>query len=114
APDTPRDKSYAEDVAPTAPAAPRPVNRDLRAGAESGWDYGSRWLKDGKTLATIPPTDHVPVDFKHFVWNLERPVARRCAAAGDTACAADFEKQADARKAAISKYLWSAQDKRFV
>jgi alpha,alpha-trehalase len=48
------------------------------------------------------------------MWNLETSIARRCAAAGDTACAADFEKQADARKAAISKYLWSAQDKRFV
>jgi alpha,alpha-trehalase len=112
--DTPRDESYAEDVATTAAAAPRPVNRDLRAGAESGWDYGSRWLKDGKTLATIHTTDIVPVDLNSLMWNLETSIARRCAAAGDAACAADFGKQAYARKAAIGKYLWSAQDKRFV
>jgi alpha,alpha-trehalase len=111
--DTPRDESYAEDVATTAAAAPRPVNRDLRAGAESGWDYSSRWLKDGKTLATIHATDIVPVDLNSLMWNLEKSIARRCTAAGDTACGADFDKQADARKAAMARYLWSAKDQRF-
>ena len=115
--DTPRDESYAEDVATDAAAAPRPasqVNRDLRAGAESGWDYGSRWLRDGRTLATIHTTDIVPVDLNSLMWNLEQAIARRCAAAGDTARAADFAKQADARRIAIAKYLWSAADQRFV
>ncbi|WP_298688512.1 alpha,alpha-trehalase TreF [uncultured Sphingomonas sp.] len=115
--DTPRDESYAEDVATDAAAAPRPaaqVNRDLRAGAESGWDYGSRWLKDGRTLATIHTTDIVPVDLNSLMWNLERAIARRCKAAGDTACAAAFEKQAAARQRAITTYLWSAADTRFV
>ncbi|PXA86047.1 trehalase [Nostoc sp. 3335mG] len=111
--DTPRDESYAEDVATTAAAAPRPVNRDLRAGAESGWDYSSRWLKDGRTLATIHATDIVPVDLNSLMWNLEMSIARRCTALGDTACATDFTKQADARKTAVAKYLWSAKDKRF-
>jgi len=114
--DTPRDESYAEDVATAAAAAPRPaaqVNRDLRAGAESGWDYGSRWLRDGHTLATIHTTDIVPVDLNSLMWNLEKAIARRCVAAGDTGCAADFGKQADARRIAITKYLWSATDARF-
>ncbi len=47
--DTPRDESWREDVA-TAAAASRPaaaVYRDLRAAAESGWDFSSRWLGDG-------------------------------------------------------------------
>ncbi len=112
--DTPRDESYAEDVSTTAVAAPRPVNRDLRAGAESGWDYGSRWLRDGKTLATIHTTDIVPVDLNSLMWNLEMSIAHRCTTAGDAACAADFEKQADARKMAMAQYLWSAKEERFV
>jgi alpha,alpha-trehalase len=114
--DTPRDESYAEDIATAAAAAPRPaaqVNRDLRAGAESGWDYGSRWLKDGKTLSTIHTTEIVPVDLNSLMWNLETSIARRCTAVGDTACAAEFSKQAGARKAAMAKYLWSAKDRRF-
>lgn len=115
--DTPRDESYAEDVATARQAAPRAagtVNRDLRAGAESGWDYGSRWLRDGRTLATIHTTDIVPVDLNSLLWNLEKSIARRCSAAGDTRCAQDFEAQADARKAAMTRYLWSAKERRFV
>lgn len=115
--DTPRDESYAEDVATSAAAAPRlagQTNRDLRAGAESGWDYSSRWLRDGKTLATIHTTDIVPVDLNSLLWNLEISIARRCAALGDTACARDFTRQAATRKAAITRWLWSAQEQRFV
>lgn len=114
--DTPRDESYAEDVATAAAAAPRAaadVNRDLRAGAESGWDYGSRWLRDGRTLATIHTTDIVPVDLNSLMWNLEQAIARRCADAGDTACAADYRRRADVRRAAITKYLWSTAERRF-
>ncbi|WP_068081131.1 alpha,alpha-trehalase TreF [Novosphingobium rosa] len=115
--DTPRDESYAEDVATSAQAAPRPAgqtNRDLRAGAESGWDYSSRWLRDEKTLSTIHTTDIVPVDLNSLMWNLEVSIARRCKALGDTACAQDFTRKAEARKAAISKWLWSAPEQRFV
>jgi len=115
--ETPRDESYAEDVATAKAAAPRPageVNRDLRAGAESGWDYGSRWLKDGRTLATIHTIDIVPVDLNSLLWNLETAIARRCAALGDPTCARAFTARADARKAAITKYLWSARERRFV
>ncbi len=115
--DTPRDESYAEDIATAAAAAGRAapqVNRDLRAAAESGWDFSSRWLADGNTLATIHTTDIVPVDLNSLMWNLEKAIARRCTAVGDTACARAFETRAAARGVAIGKYLWSAGDKRFV
>lgn len=114
--DTPRDESYTEDRATAAAAAPRPaadVNRDLRAGGETGWDFSSRWLRDGKTLATIHTTDIVPIDLNSLLWTLEKSIARRCKAAGDTACAQDFERQAEARRAAMFKYLWIPGDQRF-
>ena len=53
--DTPRDESWLEDVE-TAKHSGRPPNevyRDLRAGAASGWDYSSRWLRDAGRLASI-------------------------------------------------------------
>lgn len=114
--DTPRDESYAADVATDRAAAPRPaadVNRDLRAGAESGWDYGSRFLRDGKTLATIDTTAIVPIDLNSLLWAMEKAIARRCADADDTACATDFTARAERRKAAIAKYLWFAKEGRF-
>ncbi|WP_267387246.1 alpha,alpha-trehalase TreF [Sphingomonas sp. GC_Shp_3] len=114
--DTPRDESYTEDVATstTAGRSPGQVNRDLRAGAESGWDYSSRWLADGKTLATIHTTDIVPVDLNSLLWNLETSIARRCTAVGDVACARDYTARATKRLSAINRYLWSAADQRFV
>jgi alpha,alpha-trehalase len=114
--ETPRDESYAEDRATANAAAPRPagmVDRDLRAAAESGWDFGSRWLADGRTLSTIHTTDIVPVDLNSLMWNMERSIARRCAALGDQACARDFTGRADARRAAIFKYLWIGREGRF-
>ncbi|MEP9402839.1 alpha,alpha-trehalase TreF [Sphingomonas sp. VNH70] len=106
---TPRDESWREDVE-TARASGRPagqVYRDLRAGAESGWDYSSRWLADGATLATIDTTRLLPADLNSLLWGLERAIASRAAAFGDTAAARDFTAKADARKAAIDRWLWS-------
>jgi alpha,alpha-trehalase len=114
--DTPRDESYALDVATAESVRSRPtasVYRDLRAGAESGWDFSSRWFKDGKAIATIHTIDIVPVDLNSLLWNLETSIARRCREAGDPACAADFVERANARKAAMAKYLWSRRENRF-
>ena len=114
--DTPRDESYAADIATARAAAPRPageVDRDLRAGAESGWDYGSRFLRDRRTLATIDTTQIVPIDLNSLLWAMEQALARRCKAAGDTACASDFTARAAKRAAAITRYLWLPAESRF-
>ena len=97
--DVPREESYREDVA-TAQAATRPapqVYRDLRAAAESGWDFSSRWLADGRTLATIRTTDLVPVDLNSIMAQLETVLADAHAAAGADEQALAF---ADPRRAA--------------
>ncbi|MEG3179015.1 trehalase family glycosidase, partial [Sphingomonas sp. RB3P16] len=88
--DTPRDESYAEDVTTAAKAAPRPAadtQRNLRAGAESGWDFSSRWLRDPQSLTTIHTTDIVPVDLNSLLWAMERRIAERCRKADDAPCA---------------------------
>src|SRR5277367_1010368 len=61
--DAPRDESYKEDVE-TAAGSGRPpalVYRNLRAAAESGWDFSSRWFTDGKTLGTVRTLSILPV-----------------------------------------------------
>jgi len=106
---TPREESYREDVA-TAAESGRPadeVYRDLRAAAESGWDFSSRWLADGRHLTTIETTALVPVDLNALLYGLERAIAAGCARRGDRGCAADFERRAAARAAAIRRYLWN-------
>src|SRR3569623_113091 len=69
----PRDESFRQDV-DAARRSGRPedeVYRALRAGAESGWDFSSRWLGDGRSLATIRTTDIAPVDLNSLMQQLE-------------------------------------------
>lgn len=107
--DTPREESYLEDVL-TARDSGRPVHevyRDLRAGAESGWDYSSRWLGDHRRLSSIRTTAILPVDLNGLLYRLERLIARLSERHGDTACAEDYRRRAEARRAAVDRYLWS-------
>ncbi|WP_431824713.1 alpha,alpha-trehalase TreA [Burkholderia sp. F1] len=108
--DMPRDESYLEDVKTAQAASGRPANqvwRDLRAGAESGWDYSSRWFGDGKTLATIRTTSIVPVDLNSLMFHLETTIVKGCTLARDVACVADFTARAEQRAKAINHYLWN-------
>lgn len=110
--ETPRDESHREDVE-TARASGRDaatVYRHLRAGAESGWDFSSRWLADGRTLAKIDTVNIVPIDLNSLLYGLEKRIAEECAAVQDGACAQDFAAKALARQRAIETYLWNARD----
>ena len=112
---TPRDESWREDVE-TAKASGRPVAevyRDLRAGAESGWDFSSRWLPDGRTLTTIDTTNVLPADLNSLLWGMERAIADGAAKTGDAATARDFTDRAAKRGAAIERWLWSEGEGRY-
>nr|WP_230206642.1 trehalase family glycosidase [Novosphingobium sp. Gsoil 351] len=99
---TPRDESWREDIA-TAAASDRPareVYRDLRAGAESGWDFSSRWLDDS-SLSSIRTTSIAPVDLNAFLFGLETAIAQ----SGDTDAPA-YTRRAQDRQAAIQRHFW--------
>jgi len=107
--DTPRDESYPEDIA-TAALTARPhaqLWRDLRAGSESGWDFSSRWLADGHTLGTIHTTEILPVDLNALMAHLEQALAYGYAVSHQAALGEQYSARANARIAAINRYLWS-------
>lgn len=105
---SPRDESYGLDVALAARAGrPAPqVYRDLRAAAESGWDFSSRWFADGRSLQTIHTADLVEPDLNSLLYGLERAIGAECRREGDRACAASFDRQADLRAQAVRRWLW--------
>jgi alpha,alpha-trehalase len=114
--DTPRDESFAEDretaaLAPTRPA--EKIYRDLRAGAESGWDFSSRWLADPQNLSTIRTTTIVPVDLNALLWVMETRIADGCRQVADTRCRIEFTRRADQRKASVDRYLWVSRKSRY-
>jgi alpha,alpha-trehalase len=109
--DTPRDESYREDVA-LARETRRPsaaLYRDIRAAAESGWDFSSRWFADGESLSTIETASIIPVDLNSLLFGLERAIAEGCARILDEACKAEFQSRARARAAAVNLHLWDGQ-----
>lgn len=108
----PRPEGYKEDVA-VAMQAKRPASRmylDIRAAAESGWDFSSRWLADGQTMSTIHTTDIVPVDLNSLLFNLEETIADAYDALHQKRLAARFRDVARRRQAAISRYCWHQPD----
>jgi alpha,alpha-trehalase len=108
--DTPRDESYREDT-DLAHASQRPapqVFRDIRAAAESGWDFSSRWFADGHTRTTIDTTEILPIDLNSLLFGLEKAISSGCRRRADHACADEFAHRAATRRMAIDHYLWDA------
>jgi alpha,alpha-trehalase len=109
--DTPRDESYREDVAlaQRSGRTPAEVYRDIRSAAESGWDFSSRWLADGRRLETIETSAILPVDLNSLLYGLERAIEQGCARLHDETCVRDYAQRASQRRAAMDRLLWNAQ-----
>jgi len=109
----PRDESWRHDVE-TARRSNRPTDtiyRELRASAESGWDFSSRWLGDGRRLATIRTTDIAPVDLNSLMQHLEQILGKAYALSSDSAKAQIYAAKAGARADAIRRLMWRERDR---
>jgi alpha,alpha-trehalase len=108
--DSPRDESYREDteLAKASGRIPKQLYRDLRAAAESGWDFGSRWFADGHSLATINATQIIPIDLNSLLFGLEEAIRAGCEHAHESACASEFAHRSAARRESVNRYLWDA------
>jgi alpha,alpha-trehalase len=104
----PRQEAYKEDVAVAARSSNKYIYRELRSGAESGWDFSSRWFSNDKDLSTIRVTQFVPVDLNALLYHLELTLAKAQQLAGNPQKAAQYKRAAQKRKAGIEKYCWSA------
>lgn len=104
---TPRPESFREDFAlgESLPAERRDAfYRDVRAAAESGWDFSSRWMRDPSDLRSLETTALVPVDLNSLLFHSERTIAALRAfrgRPGDAEVAARFARAAEGRRAAL-------------
>jgi alpha,alpha-trehalase len=103
----PRPESYKPDyeLGQTLPQAERAVfYRNVRATAESGWDFSSRWMRDSSDLRTLETTDLVPVDLNSLLYHAEQTIAalrRFRGESGDREVAARFSQAAEERRRAL-------------
>ncbi len=110
---TPRPESYREDfrlAESLTPTAQRALYTNIRAAAESGWDFSSRWMRDAKDLRTLETIELAPVDLNSLLYHAERTIAallRKRNGTGDAARSASFEAAALKRRDALRRYAFS-------
>jgi len=105
----PRPESYREDeqtASKVDPVARQTIFSNLAAGAESGWDYSSRWFSDRNDLVTIDTTDVIPVDLNVIMYRNEQVLSHLYEVIGDTVLSQWFAEAAAARLKAIEAVFW--------
>ena len=113
---TPRPESRREDTETVALAASqntRKVFVDLRAAAESGWDFSSRWFTDPQKIETIHTTDMVAVDLNCLLYQLETTIAEAYTLLKQPLLARKFRLAAEKRAEAVRRFCWSDKSKFF-
>ncbi len=107
---SPREESFAEDVE-IGRHIDESANfyRNMRTGAESGWDFSSRWFADGGGRSSIRITDLVPVDLNIFLFQTEELLSRMYQREGKFKLSARYDTLASSRRTAIQKYLWDEE-----
>lgn len=109
---TPRPESYREDVELAAQAAEKhgipaeSIFRDIRAAAESGWDFSSRWFEDPDDFSSIHTTDIVPIDLNCLLYHLEKAIAEAYLLCDNRRMHLLYEEKARRRSIAIQTYCW--------
>jgi alpha,alpha-trehalase len=105
----PRQESYKEDFTLGKDLATEDAKKlfnNLRSGAESGWDFTSRWFADPMDIATIQTTDIIPIDLNALLYGTEQLLTKYFKELGDAAKSAAYAKKAEDRVMLINKYCW--------
>lgn len=113
---TPRPESLREDVETAERAENANKEKlflDLRAGAESGWDFSSRWFRNVRDIESIHTTDIVPVDLNCLLYQLEMTIAETYQLLRQPILKRKFQAFAEKRARAITKYCWDDREQFF-
>jgi alpha,alpha-trehalase len=109
---TPRPESYREDIELACESFTKhntpaeAVYRHLRAAAESGWDFSSRWFADETDFSSIHTTDIIPVDLNCLMHHLEQTLSEAYAVDHSHSMSALYRQKAGQRAAMIQTYFW--------
>lgn len=109
---TPRPESLKEDTETAALAPDRQPDRlflHLRAAAESGWDFSSRWFLNDNDIRTIHTADIIPVDLNSLLYQLELTIAEAYQLIRQPILARRFQTAAERRSRAIQDYCWDGK-----
>lgn len=105
---TPRPESYIEDIELVSEIEEdlKPSTyKDIRAAAESGWDFSSRWFENSQEMKSIQTTDILPVDLNSILYGMEKKLSEWTSGEKSK----NYRKKADSRKNLFDKYFWDEE-----
>ncbi|HHP7240143.1 MAG TPA: alpha,alpha-trehalase TreF [Cyclobacteriaceae bacterium] len=108
--DEPRPEAYVEDIDLSMNmdiTHRKQLFIDLRAAAESGWDFSTRWFEDSTAFQSIQTTEILPVDLNCLLYHLETSIAKLHNLSGNDKMSGLYNSYATQRKAAILRYFWN-------
>jgi alpha,alpha-trehalase len=110
--DTPRPEAFTEDkhIAMASKKPEAAVYRNIRAAAESGWDFSSRWFADGINLHSIETTEIIPVDLNCLLSFTETMISMAYFNRNDQAKGKAYQLKAEKRKEAIRHFCWNEEE----
>ncbi len=113
--DTPRPEAFIEDkhIASLSNRPAEEVYRDIRAAAESGWDFSSRWFADGINMHSIETTKIIPIDLNCLLFNMEVMIAMAYFNQNDQAKGKSYLMKLGERKKAIQHFCWNEEQEFF-
>jgi len=112
----PRQESFKEDLglAASYSGSANVLFRNIRAAAETGWDFSSRWFRDASDLSSIRTSEIVPIDLNTLMFKLEQTLAKTYFLQGNEVLQVKYEALAKQRKDAIQTLFYDDQQKMFV
>lgn len=108
----PRPESYLEDTLTAqnddvAGGARERLFQQIASGAESGWDFSSRWFSVGPSnFTSIITSNIIPVDLNSIMYKNEVLLAEFTDIGGDTTKKQYYEDQANHRLKGMKAMLW--------
>ncbi|KAI9468234.1 MAG: trehalase [Benjaminiella poitrasii] len=130
----PRPESYVEDFNTVnngtsfSNEEKHQIYADIAAGAETGWDYSSRWTKEKvpsmnqttsyEMLRTINTANVIPIDLNSLLWHTESKLSEwhkifKSRSKAAKAKSKYYSRQAKKRLAAIENLMWNEQNQSF-
>lgn len=110
--DSPRPEAYKEDIEVAHQVPERQasdVYRDIRAAAESGWDFSGRWFADGNRLSSIQTTSLLPVDLNCLLLYMEETLLEMAQFSNDLTAINHYTTTIKQRKKGVQDYCWSEE-----
>jgi alpha,alpha-trehalase len=114
--DTPRPEAFREDYTLAAHSAgdKHKLYRNIRAAAESGWDFSSRWFADGMSMESIHTTDVIPVDLNCLLAHLESMIAKGFTLRKNADAAYEYKRRSHARIKSLFEISWDPKENFFM